>query len=395
MRRAALRPLARAFSSSAGGAPRAGALHICGTGESNKLGVGDHQDRESPVLVDELSGVDICHVACGKYHSAAVSAAGEVYAWGLESSGQLGLGSARTKAPTPKVVEGLCGIGVSQLSCGSYHTLALTSSGEVYSFGFGGSFFNGAGGLGHGDRKQLETPKKLSAFGPESGVLAASVSAGGFHSMVQDTEGRVWTWGRGEWGRLGFGDSSDVLEPQHLEACDALSPTAAHVGEAHSSCVSADGRVYTWGRNEHWQLGYEVVGLLNSGQSFDAQAEPEQVPLPDGSARVTLASCGELGTAVLLEDGSVFVWGMRRYFEPTRVPGTSTIDGSVVELQCGSTHVALRTDSGKAYTYGKGTALAMSKAERKSWEIAEVALDGRRVVSLACGSNSTALIVER
>jgi len=63
--------------------------------------------------------------------------------------------------------------------------------------------------------------------------------------------------------------------------------------------------LYTWGRNEHWQLGYEVSGLLNSGQSFDAQPEPAPVPLPEGTARVVDVACGELGTAVLLEDDSV------------------------------------------------------------------------------------------
>ena len=60
------------------------------------------QDRESPVLIDELSDVDVCHVACGKFHSAAVSTVGDVYVWGLESSGQMGLGSARTKVRTSR-----------------------------------------------------------------------------------------------------------------------------------------------------------------------------------------------------------------------------------------------------------------------------------------------------
>merc|ERR1719198_1893590 len=99
-------------------------------------------------------------------------ASGDVYAWGREGSGQLGLGSARTKAKVPQKVEALSGIGVKQLSCGSYHSLALTEAGEVWSCGFGGSFFNGAGGLGHGDRKQLDSPTKLDAFGKSSDATA-------------------------------------------------------------------------------------------------------------------------------------------------------------------------------------------------------------------------------
>mmetsp|Transcript_29534 Transcript_29534/g.48956 ORF Transcript_29534/g.48956 Transcript_29534/m.48956 type:complete len:411 (+) Transcript_29534:46-1278(+) len=388
-------PLSRCVSSSSQERP-AGTLYICGTGEYNKLGVGDLQDREAPALVEELRDVPIVHVACGKYHTAAVSASGDVYTWGLESSGQLGLGSSKTKAATPQKVEALSGMGVKQLSCGSYHTLALTDAGEVYSFGFGGSFFNGAGGLGHGDRRQLDTPRRIETFGPERGIIATSVGAGGYHSIVLDSERRVWSWGRGEWGRLGFGDSSDVLDPQHLEECDGYVPISSPCGEAHSACLAADGRIFTWGRNEHWQLGFEVVGLLNSGQSFDSQAEPTQVPFPD-ECRCIKVSCGELGTAALMEDKSLWMWGMRRFFEPTALPGMEIVQGQVTQLECGASHLALLTDFGKVYTYGKGTALAMKKADRKSWELAEVTAlpeEGRKVVSIACGSNSTALILE-
>mmetsp|Transcript_11579 Transcript_11579/g.37076 ORF Transcript_11579/g.37076 Transcript_11579/m.37076 type:complete len:406 (+) Transcript_11579:3-1220(+) len=390
----------RCFSSAAGAA--SGVLHICGTAEYNKLGFGDSQDREAPVPIPALEATPIAHVACGKYHSAAVAADGSVYAWGLEASGQLGLGSRRTKAHTPALVEALSGAGVTQLSCGSYHTLARTAEGEVYSWGFGGSFFSGAGGLGHGDRQQLETPKVVSAFGGD--VRAAYVSGGGYHSLAVDREGGVWSWGRGEWGRLGFGDATDRLEPERMdEACDDLAPTVARAGEAHSACVAGDGQLYTWGRNEHWQLGYEVSGLLNSGQSFDAQQEPAPVPLPEGAGRVVDVACGELGTAVLLEDDSVWMWGMRRYFEPTLLPGSGgrdaadsgvRVEGKVAQLEVGASHVAIRTDGGRAYTFGYGTPLGLPKAQRKQWELAEVTFDGRKVLQIACGSNSTAFLVE-
>ena len=250
--RGVVRGSLRAFSSAAA-ERRAGKLYICGTGESNKLGLGDTRDREVPVPIEALLEEDIVHVSIDKYHSMAVSASGDVFAWGLEASGQLGLGSHRTKAPTPTKVEALSGIGVTAISCGMYHTLALTDAGEVWSVGFGGSFLGGAGGLGHGDRKQLATPEKIAAFG-EDGVRAASVSAGGYHSVVLDTDGGVWSWGRGEWGRLGHNDSSDLLTPTRLEACDEMGVGTALAGEAHSACLGRDGSVHTWGRNEHWQV---------------------------------------------------------------------------------------------------------------------------------------------
>jgi len=425
--RSSASPLAGRFNfsaaASAASAPVAGALFMCGTGESHKLGLSDHRDRETPTRVAALEGVPIAHVACGKYHTVALSTDGDVYAWGLESSGQLGLGSYRTKAQSPTKVDALSGLGVTQLSCGMYHTLALTAAGEVYSCGFGGSFLNGAGGLGSGSRSQLDAPAKLESFGPDgsAGVLAASVSAGGYHSVVLDAEGGVWTFGRGEWGRLGHGDASDCLEPTQIESHPAIKGAVsgvvtAQAGEGHTGVLGADGVAYTWGRNEHWQLGYEVVGLLNSGQSFDAQQEPMAVPIEklglsdeegadaermgdamSGQQPVVRFACGEQGSAAILADGSVYVWGMQRYFEPTLVPGSKEIGPSVVDMQLGATHLALRTASGAVYTFGTGPALALAKVHRKQWELAEVnerSLDGASVVGMACGPHSTALLVD-
>ena len=417
MWRALVRELAvgvgrRRFSAAAStAAPAVGTLYMCGTGDSHKLGLGDTNDRENPTLVEALKGTPIVHVACGKYHSAAVSSDGDVYAWGLESSGQLGLGSARTRAHTPTKVEALSGKGVTQLSCGMYHTLALTAAGEVYSCGFGGSLLNGAGGLGHGNRTQLEAFTKLASFGPDGteGVAAATVSAGGYHSVVLDREGGVWTFGRGEWGRLGHGDASDCLAPTRVLAPARLEgeerpfgpSLVAQAGEGHTGVLGVDGMAYTWGRNEQWQLGYEVVGLLNSGQSFDAQEEPQAVeigPQESGNPapKATRFACGEIGTAALLEDGRVFVWGMARFFEPTLVPGADQLGSEIVDLQLGANHLALRTASGHLYTYGIGPSLALAKVHRKQWQLDEVnahSLDGAKVVGMACGPYSTALIV--
>lgn len=379
----------RLFSSSAASVGTGGQLFICGTGESNKLGVGDTSDREVPTLVESLKDTPIVHVSAGRYHSAAISASGDVYAWGLGTSGQLGLGSYRTKAPTPQKVEALSGIGVRALSCGLYHTLALTDAGEVYSFGFGGSFINGVGGLGSGSRSQLDSPAKLEGF------TAASISAGGYHSVAKDAAGDAWSWGRGEWGRLGHGDSSDCYEPTLLEVCDEIRGKVAtcFAGDVHTAVLTSEGAVYAWGRNENWQLGYEVSGMLNAGQSLDAQQEPQMVVLPTESP-TRILSCGELGTAALSADGSVYVWGMGRFFEPTILPSTENIDGVVTEMSVGAYHLGMLTDSGKVYTYGTGPSLALPRTARQSWELLEVTNHfERRVLGMSCGPYTTALIV--
>jgi len=170
--------------------------------------------------------------------------------------------------------------------------------------------------------------------------------------------------------------------------------------------LGQNGVTYTWGRNEHWQLGYEVVGLLNSGQSFDAQPEPQAVPIgveDDGNSagsdslpKATMFACGEQGSAAVLEDGSVYAWGMQRFFEPTLVPNSSEIGRDVASMQLGATHLMLLTHSGRVFSFGSGTALALPKAHRKPWELEEVtaySLQGQKVLSMACGPHSSGFVV--
>eukprot|EP00967_Tisochrysis_lutea_P131536 scaffold228760_cov37-Tisochrysis_lutea.AAC.3 len=76
----------------------------------------------------------------------------------------------------------------------------------------------------------------------------------------------------------------------------------------------------------------------------------------------------------------VWLWGMRRFFEVTKIPGTGPssgaeqgikVEGKIAQLEVGATHVAIRTACGRVFTYGSGTALGLPKSERKQWELAE------------------------
>lgn len=63
-----------------------------GFGWHGRLGHGDEKDRKKPTLIKELEGKNIIEVKAGLYHSVAVSSKGEVYSWGEGHMGKLGLG---------------------------------------------------------------------------------------------------------------------------------------------------------------------------------------------------------------------------------------------------------------------------------------------------------------
>jgi alpha-tubulin suppressor-like RCC1 family protein len=141
--------------------------------------------------------------------------------------------------------------------------------------------------------------------------------------------------------------------------------------------------VLTWGRNEHWQLGYDVSGFLNSGQSFDAQPEPHPVHIPqfgqqqaaaestattsDASAPAAAqaaAPAAQAGALLYSSDyGAVVVgtdrrttviWGFDKHFEPQLLVGTKELSDEIVQVAAGDAHVLLLTKGGAVYTWGRG-----------------------------------------
>lgn len=83
-----------------------------------------------------MDGVsDVAKVACGRLHTAILTSDGRVLTFGTGKFGQLGHGE-RSNEAAPKVVSALSGKRVVDIACGKEHTVAVTSDGDLYAFGF-------------------------------------------------------------------------------------------------------------------------------------------------------------------------------------------------------------------------------------------------------------------
>ena len=132
---------------------------------------------------------------------------------------------------------------------GSKHTLALTQAGgHVYAWGYGGG-----GRLGCGDSRGQFRPKLVEALRELPCML---VAAGDSHSMALTTDkGHLYTWGLGDYGKLGHGDTTPALNPRHLEFFRAERLVWAAGGSFHSAAVvELTGLVYTWGGGSYGKL---------------------------------------------------------------------------------------------------------------------------------------------
>jgi hypothetical protein len=161
----------------------------------------------------------------------------------------------------PQPVTALAGVRIATVAAGVSYTLAVSEAGEVFSFGTG-EF----GRLGHGDELDVELPKQIEAL---RGVDVLTVAAGGAHAKALTRSGEVYSWGYGSSGQLGHGLlNTNTTAPAIIEALRGVRVERIAAGEAHSCAASQAGHLYTWGCGISGKLDHGVVyGLVHKSSS--------------------------------------------------------------------------------------------------------------------------------
>jgi len=253
---------------------------IGGNGDG-QLGIGTYPSIQLvPVAIASLSGITA--LAAGDYHSLALKSDGTVWAWGLNTNGQVGNGTL-IEASQPVQVSGLSGI--TAIATGKSHSLALKSNGTVWAWGL-----NANGRLGDGTTTDRSTPVQVSGL---SGVTA--ISGGSLHSLALKSNGTVWAWGSNTNGVLG--DGSGAAQPLPVQASSLSSITAIASGAAHNLARKSDGTVWAWGQNAFGQLG---------DTTETTRTTAVQVLNVAGIAAI---ACGGSHSLALKSDGTVLAWG--------------------------------------------------------------------------------------
>jgi len=193
-----------------------GTVWAWGSNFVGQLGDGTITQRLTPVQVRGPGGVDfltdVAAIAAGSRHSLALKADGTAWAWGANNSGQLGDGTT-TNRFTPVQVRGPGGVDfltdVAAIAARQIHSLALKADGAVWAWGD-----NSSGQLGDGTTTNRVTP--VQVLGPGGvGFLTdvAAIAAGQLHSLALKADGAVWAWGFNSSGQLGDGTTTRRLTP--------------------------------------------------------------------------------------------------------------------------------------------------------------------------------------
>jgi len=277
-----------------------GGVLAWGINVHGELGNGTTTNSNTPVQVSLPSGTTVTAIAAGFYHSLALTSTGQVLAWGLNSSGQLGNGTTAT-SDTPVQVSLPSGTIVTAIAGSGYHSLALTSTGQVLAWGD-----NLYGELGHATTTTYSsTPVAVSL---PSGTIATAIAGGSYDSLALTSTGGVLAWGYNYDGELGNGTTIGGSTPVAVSLPAGTSITAIAGGDQHSLALTSTGGVLAWGLNSSGQLGN---GTTTTG-GCTCISTPVAVSLPPGTTINAVAGGGRHSLA-LTPTGQVLAWGNNAY----------------------------------------------------------------------------------
>ncbi len=326
-----------------------GTVYSWGNNDHGRLGDNTDTDRDTPVKVlkgaysgttylGDDSGNKITAVALGGGHSVALVADGTMYSWGYNYRGQLGDNSTTDSHIPIKVLKGAYSEGTTYLgdnssnkiiavALGYFHSIALTEDGTVYSWGY-----NWYGQLGDNSTTNSSIPVKVlkgaysegtTYLGDNSSNKIIAVALGERHSIALAEDGTVYSWGRNEYGQLGDNTNTQrnapvkVLKGAYSEGTTYLGDNSSNkiiavaLGGYHSIALAADGTMYSWGYNDHGQLGNNsttnssipvkvLKGAYSEGTTY----------LGDNSSNKIIAvALGKYHSIALATDGTVYSWG--------------------------------------------------------------------------------------
>jgi len=274
-----------------------GTVWAWGLNSSGQLGNDVTTDNHVPVQVLGLTGVT---AIASKYESGyALKSDGTVWAWGYNSDGELG-NNLITNSPVAVQVSGLSG--VTAIAGGGYFGYALKSDGTVWDWG---ANFNGQ--LGNNSTTESHVPVKVSGLTGIGSASPAPIAAGGNSGYALKPDGTVWAWGSNAFGQLGNNSATDSSVPVQVvdsTGLTGLSGVTAVAGGTNSGyALKADGTVWAWGQNSSGQLG---------NNSTTDSSVPVQVLDSTGStglSGVTAIAAGTLSGYALKSDGTVWAWG--------------------------------------------------------------------------------------
>jgi alpha-tubulin suppressor-like RCC1 family protein len=347
-----------------------------GEGEDGQLGLGTtgHQNKPAWVGGRDVFKEPVVLLAAGSTHAACVTSKGVLYTWGNGKHGELGDGFQEIRLNPQQInLATHGGEPAVMVSCGASHTVVLTEAGCVWTCGDGRY-----GKLGHGNDKLQLTLKLVSILEGSRPVRMSMVASGCHHNVALTSGGQVFTWGRAKFGSLGvtessvvcsiYGESEIFTEDRFVpiqvarssvetgECFGGAQPLMIAAGGSHTVVVMKESSPWVWGKGRSGQLGLGNRDNFYAPQSLPAQAFQ--------GTQVLAAHCGYWNTIFLTGEkmwtcgynGShVLGHSMNTNFglEPTCIEQIRFNNRRIIGAAIGVSHTVAVDHSGRVYSWGE------------------------------------------
>jgi alpha-tubulin suppressor-like RCC1 family protein len=339
-----------------------GVLYINGNNGNGQIGDNSTQNRTvfTPV---SLLDTRIVQVSVGQQHTIALDSTGHVYAWGYNGQGQLGNNNAGNESHIPINVSSfgtLSGKSIVAIASGGLYTLALDSTGQVHAWGY-----NQYGQLGNNTSANTSPiPINVSTFGSLSGRTVVAITCGSSHTLALDSTGQVHAWGNNNNVQLGNNNAgTNSLIPINVTTSTTNSISGRTVvaiagGIYHTIALDSIGQVHAWGASPNGQVGNNTTTvnyIPTNVSSFGSISGRTVVAIATGSAH----------TLALDSTGQVHAWGWNPYgglgnntsnnqsIVPINISSFGTLSGkTVVAIACGTYHTMALDSTGQVHAWG-------------------------------------------
>ena len=309
-----------------------GDLYGWGSNWSGQLGIGNTENQASPVKVTGVSNVE--DIYCGTSSTFVKTKTGEVYAFGYNRYGRLGIGNI-TDQNTPVKISTLSNIKAIYIGSDNYNSFAVTETGDVYSWGE-----NREGRLGIGNTTNQSAPVKINAL---SNIK--EIYTNGCSSWALTKTGDVYSWGDNGYGQLGIGNTTDQNTPVKISTLSNIKAIYIGSDSYNSFAVTETGDVYAWGSNEYGQLGIGIKGDQQTPVKLNSLTNIEKIYTTGYSSFAKTIS------------GDIYAWGSNSgdlgtgntdyQLSPVKISQVSNVDEMIVDNEYGTAYA--RTTNSKIY----------------------------------------------
>jgi alpha-tubulin suppressor-like RCC1 family protein len=260
-----------------------------------ELGVGDQVNRSSPVQVG--ANTDWINVGAGRNASIARRSNKTLWAWGSSAYGLLVFENGRAynlRISKPTLISNDTW---SSFTAKRDHTFGIKTTGTLWAWGK-----NFSGVLGTGNEVNQSSPVQIGS-GTDWSSIGSAATTDRFTVAIK-TNGSLWTWGLGTYGRLGSGNNNSRSSPVQVGTDTNWASTSS--SPYHTLAVKTNGTLWAWGRGAHGQLGND---------SFVTRSSPVQIGSDSNWASV---SAGGLATNdaqsfAVKTTGTLWAWGNNNY----------------------------------------------------------------------------------